>query len=530
MRFSKALQSSPHSHPSPDGELIATLLPSGIVIRAINSLEVFRTIKLSPDLTTGVTSFLWSPFSTRVLVSVADQIHVFSAREGDFHGTARIPPSAAKSTFVGFGATDHEVCVWSPFGIKLTLINFATSKAIEIPNPKFYTAASATKGRSFRVRTNHLSLLTRSSGKDMISIHSPETRELERSWYPDTIDAQGLVWTPDGKWLVVWESSAQSPRVLFYSSDGHIFKDWSGPLPYAPQDMDFQYGAGVKTFTLSPDGRLAAIANGSTCICILNTPSMVEAMRLRHHPQAIQPKDTLQIWQEQTTLSNTGAFSLPVFVKATQAVTPQWTTLTSLQESASGCNFAKFDCSSSLLATRLEDAPGTIWIWDLPSSDLRAVLMYHTNVTKLEWHPTYPELLLMRCEGDSYSNLAFAWDPLSHGPRSIDMAHQFLETSSGKTYATWLRTTTESAAIFFTDNATCMLVSLADSDGETLPWRENSAPVSPVSHESDRDMQSSPRLASPLEYAEDSINIDVDDDDYASELDDTFHFRKFISH
>ncbi|KAI1393698.1 uncharacterized protein F4822DRAFT_424161 [Hypoxylon trugodes] len=501
-------------------------------------------MKLPPDLTSGVTTFIWSPSSTRILVAIPDQVHVFAARAGDFHAVIRIPSSATKSTFIDFGPTDHEVCLWSPFGIKLTLANLKCSKAVEIANPKFYNATSATRGCSFRPNTHHLALLTRSSGKDMISIHSPDTRVIERSWYPDTVDAQGLAWTPDGRWLVVWESSSQAPRVLFYTSDGHIFKDWCGPPPHASDDMNLKYGTGVRAVTLSPDGRLAAVTNGSTCICILNMPSMVETMRL-HHPQVAQPKDTLQvskppsilasghasltmkIWQEQNTLPNTGSFSLPAFVKATQAVTPQWTGTNNFQESTSGCNLAKFDCSSSLLATRLEDAPGTIWIWDIPSSDLRAVLMYHANVTKLEWHPSQPEQLLVRCEGGNYASLVFAWDPLSHGPHSIDMAHRFPGTVSGKTHATWLKATTESAAFFFTDNATCMVASLADSDGEILPWQDESAPPSPVSNESNIDMRPS-RHASLSDFG-DSIAIDVDDD-YTGELDDTFEFRKFVGH
>ncbi|KAL7626995.1 hypothetical protein AAE478_003771 [Parahypoxylon ruwenzoriense] len=527
MRFSRALKSSPHSLPSPDGELIATLLPSSIVVRAVESLEVARSIKLPPDLAGGVTNFTWSLSSRRVLVAVPDQIHVFSARDGAFHGTARIPlSSAAKSFFVDFGATDDEVCIWSPFGIKLTLVNFASSKAVEVANPKFYNAATATRGCSFRASTHHLALLTRTAGKDMISIHSPGTREIERSWYPDSIDAQGVTWTPDGRWLVVWESSAQASRVLFFTSDGHVFKDWRAPLTHAPGDMGLQHSAGVRTVALSPDGRHAAIANGSTWICILKIPSMVEAMRLRH-PQVIQPKDTLQIWQEQNALPNTVPFSSPVFIRASQAVTPQWTTLNSLQEPISGCNLAKFDSSSSLLATRLEDAPDTIWIWDVPSSDLRAVLMYHTNVTKLEWHPVQPELLLIRCEGVNYGNLVFVWDPLSHGPRSIDISPQLPGTVSGKTYSTWLKTTTESAAIFFTDNATCIAISLAD-DGETLPWRDESVPINSTGHNNNVDVQLSPGHSSPPVNAEDSIDFDMDDD-ITGELDDTFEFRKFAT-
>lgn len=203
-------------------------------------------------------------------------------------------------------------------------------------------------------------------------------------------------------------------------------------------------------------------------------------------------------------------------------VTPEWTALNGLQEPVSGCNFAKFDCSSSLLATRLEDAPGTIWIWDISSSDLRAVLMYHSNVTKLEWHPMQPEHLLMRCEGDSYGSLVFAWDPLSHGPRSVDLAHRLPGATSSKTYATWLGATSESPAFFFSDSATCIMVSLADSDGEILPWRGASAPINTISHRDNMGMQSSLRPASPLEDAEDSILIDMDDD--TSEPDDTFQF------
>ncbi|OTB08618.1 hypothetical protein M426DRAFT_7355 [Hypoxylon sp. CI-4A] len=527
MRFSNPFQSSPHSHLSPDGERIAILLPSGIIIRDTKSLHVIRTIQVSPDLTTGVTCFTWSPSSTRILVATLEQVHVFSAKDGDFHGIARIPSSAAKSTLVNFGATDDEVCIWSPFGIKLTLINFANSQAVEIANPKFYNnAASTAKGYSFRPNTHHFALLTRSSGKDLISIHSPETRGIDRSWYPDTIDAQGLAWTADGRWLVVWESPAQFPRVIFYTSDGHTFKDWRGPLLLASQDMGLQYGAGVRIVTLSPDSRLAAIANASTCICILNMPSMVEAMRLIH-PQVIQPKDTLQIWQEQSTLSNTRSSSSPGFVRAAQAVTPQWTASNGLQEPTSGCNLARFDCSSTLLATRLEDAPGTIWIWDISSSDLRAVLMYHNNVTKLEWHPAQPELLLVRCEGEGYASLVSVWDPLSNGPNSIDIAHRSPGSLSGKTHATWLNTVTESAALLFTDDATGMIVSLADLDEDDFVWRDQSAPTSLPSDESQKSMQPPPRVASPSDDVDDSILFDVDDDD-TSEPDDTFQFKKFV--
>ncbi|KAI0115981.1 hypothetical protein GGR51DRAFT_371026 [Nemania sp. FL0031] len=512
MHFTKSFKSSPHSSPSPDGRYVATLLPTSITIRSVASLDIVRTIKLASDLSSGVTAFVWSPSSTRVLVAVADRVHVFSVMSVDFHGLVQIPqPPATKPAFVRFGATDDEVCVFSPVGIKLTVVNLVSSKAAEISNPKFFSAVSAPRGCSFRPGTHHLALLTRTAGKDIISIHSIDTREIQRSWYPETIDAQGLAWTPDGRWLVVWDSPAHGTRVLFCTHDGHALKDWRGDHPHPSLDDMDQYGLGVKALTFSPNGRYTAVADGSSRITILND-RLVEEVRL-HHTLTVEPKETLQIWQEKLDL-RTGQRAAPSFVKATQAVSPPGLSPNSTSDILHGCSFARFDSSSCLLASRLDDAPSTIWIWDVPTSELRAVLMYHANITKAEWHPSQPELLLVRCEGEGYGSLAFAWDPLSNGPRPIEFSRHLPGAKvTGRTDATWLETTTEPAALFFTDYAKYILLSLADvGDEVALPWATHVTTDTPAkSNISSNDL--------------DEHNIS-DMDEEITELDDTFHFKK----
>jgi WD40 repeat protein len=285
---------SPHSLPSLDGKYVATVLSSSIIVRSVALLEIIRNIKLPSDLSGGVTNFVWSPSSTRVLIAFTDQLHVFSAPGGTFHGVVQIPrPLAAKSAFVTFGATDDEVCIFSPIGTKLTIVNLASSKAVEIANPKFFSTMSALKGCSFRPNTCHMAVLTRAAGKDMISIHNAETREIQRSWCPETVDAQGLAWTPDGRWLVVWDSPAHGTKVLFCTPDGHVFRDWHGGQPQnALDDMD-QYGPGVRTLGFSQNGRYTAISDGPNRICMLND-RFVEEARL-HHAEAVEPKETLQV-------------------------------------------------------------------------------------------------------------------------------------------------------------------------------------------------------------------------------------------
>ncbi|KAI1196648.1 hypothetical protein F5X97DRAFT_205775 [Nemania serpens] len=516
MHFTKSFKSSPHSCPSPDGKYVATLIPTSIVVRSVASLAIVRTIKLASDLSSGVTSFAWSPSSARVLVAVADRFHIFSAPGGDFHAVVQIPQSLApKSAFVDFGATDDEVCVFSSLGIKLTVVNVVSSKAVEINNPKFSGPVSAPRGCSFRSSTHHLALLTRTAGRDIISIHSADTREIQRSWYPDTVDAQGLAWTPDGRWLVVWESPAHGTRVLFCTHDGHVFKDWRGDYPHSSLgDMD-QYGPGVKALAFSPNGRYTAVADGSSRIFVLNDRFMGEA--LFNHIPTIEPRETLQIWQEQLDVRS-GQRAVPSFIKATQAVSPPGLSPNSISDARHGCNLVKFDSSSSLLATRLEDAPSTIWIWDVPASELRAVLIYHANVAKAEWHPSQPELLLVRCEGEGYSTLVFVWDPLSNGPHPVEFSRQLPNAKvTGQADATWLDTSTEPAALFFTDHAKYVLLSLADIDAQVgtdaaPPWATHV------------------NMDTPTEFDILINNIDdsnsTDGDDGITELDDTFHFKK----
>ena len=235
----------------------------------------------------------WSPSSSHFLVATADQIHAFSLTDSLFHATIRNPAiGSGKLSIVQFGARDSEVIVCSSFGLKFVVFDLSASKAVEINNPKFHLASNVTQGFAFRPETAHLALLTRVSGKDIVSIHHPDTREVQRSWYPDTIDAQGLTWTPDGRWLLLWESSAHGHKLLLYTPDGQFFRS-IGPssIPGGP-DADLE--PGIKLCRLSPDASVCAVGDHSRSVEILGTQNWRECLRLLH-PTTIVPRDTTQV-------------------------------------------------------------------------------------------------------------------------------------------------------------------------------------------------------------------------------------------
>lgn len=265
-------------------------------IRHVKTLDVVKIISLPNDLSGPVYAFQWSPSSRFILVAVGDQIVVLSATpDGNFQASVgnAIPP-AAKPLAIGFGPVDTEIWVFSSFGLKLTLFDLQKSRGVEIHNPKFCTASTACHGLSFRSGSNHLAIMTRTAGRDVISIHDSISKHVLRSWQPDTIDAQGLGWSPDGKWLIVWESESQGHKVIFYTPDGNLFRTWAGPSSPTPESKHYQLGAGVKLVQFSADARQLAIGDSSRGVYIIDMASIKESMCLIH-PQTIVPRETIQV-------------------------------------------------------------------------------------------------------------------------------------------------------------------------------------------------------------------------------------------
>jgi hypothetical protein len=228
-------------------------------------------------------------------VASTENIRVYSTTNAQFSANITNPTSGTtKVAFVTFGSTDDEICVFSEFGLKLSIIDLRTSKSVDINAPKFYSPGTAGKGCAYRPVTKNLALLTRHSGKDVISIHARETFEVTRSWHPDTVDAQGLSWSPDGRWLVVWESAAQGHRSLVYTADGHLFKSWNGPTPVLDEEVDIALGAGIKLYDWAKTGASVAVGDYSRRVSVLEAPSFIESMSLLH-TTAIKPADTLQV-------------------------------------------------------------------------------------------------------------------------------------------------------------------------------------------------------------------------------------------
>jgi len=189
-----------------------------------------------------------------------------------------------------------------------------------------------------------------------------------------------------------------------------------------------------------------------------------------------------------------------------------------------------FDNSGSLLATKVENMPTTIWIWDLGTRILRAAIILHAPIAKITWHPTVDEMLMVRCEGEEGRGLVHLWDPSWAAPRILDFGTQIPGGKViGKTVVRWLKA--EIPAIFFSDSQYCMLASFA-GPADDVPWQDPE--VRGVDIYGQRE-ESPLNLVPADEKRPYGRVVDVFDDGMtgmsggSDEVEDTFRFRKFVA-
>lgn len=272
-----------HSKPSPHGQFIATLLQFRLLLRSSRNGKLLRTIPLDSDFTARCRYLRWSrglgpteeeearehlgsetPARCRILLADDDTVRVYDAYDAQWSATiTRASSNIGKIANVEFGYTSDEILVFSDFSVKATLWSLITGRGVEIRDPRF-----ANRGYSYRPETGHLAILARPEAHDIVLLLAPGTRELLGNFTLDTVDSQGLLWSPDGRWLVAWDAASSGYKVLVYTADGHLYRTITGG-----QDVD-KIGLGVKSVAWSAGGTYLAVGGYDGRVSLLNTTTV----------------------------------------------------------------------------------------------------------------------------------------------------------------------------------------------------------------------------------------------------------------
>jgi len=281
MEFTRVVKATNVCVPSPSGHWVAALSPNKLAIRSSSTLKHKRVIAFNSDYGNRIQFIKWSPkvndghmradglskrrsgidkneeeggATPRILVADDETVQVFDLRDEKWSATLRAGFGGIKN--VEFGRNSDEVLVFSDYQLKVTVWSLRTGKQLEIPNPKFVS-----KGYGHRPCTSHFALLTRPLNNDVVTIRCHTSYKQVATFNLPTIDAQGLKWSPCGRWMAIWDSPALGYKVLIYTADGHLFRTFEKPCE----------GLGVKTVEWSPGSEFLAVGSYDGRISFLST-------------------------------------------------------------------------------------------------------------------------------------------------------------------------------------------------------------------------------------------------------------------
>jgi WD40 repeat protein len=214
-----------------------------------------------------VLAIKWSPVASshkqsyRVLLADEDNVRIYDRRDLSYKAVIKNGTGGmGRVTNAEFGWTENEVIIFSDFCSKVTVWSLISGRSVEIKDPKF-----AFKGYCYRPRTGLFALLSRPGAQDILTLHAPNTYFVLRTVNLASSDAQGIKWSPDGRWLAVWDTPSIGFRIFIYTADGNLYRMYSGE-----QDGDIE-GLGARSVEWSPAGNYLAVGGHNRKVTLLST-------------------------------------------------------------------------------------------------------------------------------------------------------------------------------------------------------------------------------------------------------------------
>jgi len=237
------------------------------------------------------------------------------------------------------------------------------------------------------------------------------------------MDAQGLKWSPCGRWIAVWDSAASGYKVLIYTADGHLFRTREKACE----------GLGIKTVEWSPASEFLVVGSYDGRISFLSTYTFSPVIEMNHTMTVnIQ---AIPVWSE-TVLANKERHYSPL---PQPVVLPTVSSTPADAYARLGVSVVAFNVDSTLVATRSDNMPTAVWIWSLKLLRPFAILVHLAPVRSVEWHPTIPDLLMLTCAPDPSSKdqnpAVYIWCASWKQPRAVLLP---MERAGQNNFCKWI--------------------------------------------------------------------------------------------
>ncbi|XP_066547165.1 WD repeat-containing protein WRAP73 [Amia ocellicauda] len=386
---------------SPDGKYLATCVQYRLVVRDVNTLQVLHLYTCLDQ----IQQVEWSSDSLFILCAIYKRglVQVWSLEQPDWH--CKIDEGSAGLVSSRWSPDGRHILNTTEFHLRVTVWSLCTKSVSYIKYPK-----ACQQGIDFTRDGRYMALAERRDCKDYISVFVCSDWQLLRHFESETQDLAGIEWSPNGCVLAVWDTSLEY-KVLLYSLDGRLLATYSA----------YEWSLGIKSVVWSPSSQFLAIGSYDEKVRILNHVTWKTITDFQH-PAAISSSkavvyreverrpvvgnEDLSFHHDLTmgsslfrTQSKYEICQLPVQVPVVKPDPDR-------ANPKIGVSCMAFSSDSRYLATKNDNMPNSVWLWDIQKLRLFVVLEQVAPVRSFQWDPRRPRLAL--CTGNSK---VYLWSP-----------------------------------------------------------------------------------------------------------------------
>ena len=261
-------------------------------------------------------------------------------------------------------------------------------------------------GLDFNSDGKYMALAERRDCKDFVTIFNCRDWQVFKNFPVETEDLTGLAWSPDGRVLCIWDSMLFY-KVLLYSINGCLIAMYSA----------YEDALGVKCVRWSPTSQFLAIGSYDQRVRVLNHvtwkvvadhshPSTMEVSNVVVYTE-MENKPLLPKGKERLT---TGAGAVPsLFPPQSKYETSEPpVTVPSIKPDPEkpnpklGVGTVLFSVDGRYMATKNDNMPNAVWIWEVVKLRLAVLLLQSNPVREISWDPLQSRLAICTGNGKLY--------------------------------------------------------------------------------------------------------------------------------
>ncbi|KAM3824421.1 WD repeat-containing protein WRAP73 [Vipera latastei] len=420
VNFSELFKASNHLCKfSPDGKYMASGVQYRLVIRDVSTLQIMQLFTCLDQ----IQHIEWSSDSLFIFCAMYKRgiVQVWCLEHPDWH--CKIDEGSAGLVASSWSPDGRHILNTTEFHLRITVWSLCTKSVSYIKYPK-----TCQQGLAFTKDGRYLALVERRDCKDHVSLFVCSDWQLLRHFETETQDAVGIDWAPNGCVLAVWDSCLEY-KVLLYSLDGRLLSTYSA----------YEWSLGVKSLTWSPSSQFLAIGSYDGKVRILNHVTWTKIAEFDHPPNVTHPKTVVYKEVEKTPAVDLEKLTFPPSKRMASALFSQKTKYDVVQAPLSlhhvkpptdranpriGVATLAFSSDNNFLATKNDNLPNTVWIWDVQKMKPAVVLEHLGPVQLFQWDPHRSRLAL--CTGNTK---VYLWSPAGCSSVQIPMEGDFKVTS-----------------------------------------------------------------------------------------------------